>query len=90
MYNRHNSSMNERGKGKGCPNTPVIVIRLTPTRISRNAVWIEVTSHKQEEWKKPAKSIYVDITTKTGLKILMTLQKKLIINNVSVRKLTKI
>jgi len=67
MYNRHNSRMNDRGKGEGCPNTPVIVICLTPTRISRNAVWIEVTSHKEEGWKKLAKSIYMDMTTKTGL-----------------------
>jgi hypothetical protein len=90
MYNRHNSRMNERRKWEGCPNIPVIVTCLSPTRISRNAVWIEVTSHKEKGREKLAKSIYTDITTKTGLKILMTLQQKLIINYVSVRKLTKI
>jgi len=52
MYNRLNSRLNERKKGEGCPNTPVTVICLTPTRIIRNAVWIEVTSHKEEGLKK--------------------------------------
>jgi hypothetical protein len=77
------------GRGKDAP-THQLVICLIPTRISRKAVWIEVTLRKEEGWKKLAKSIYTNITTKTGLNILMTLQQKLIINYVSVRKVTKI
>ena len=36
MYNGQNSNMNERRNGERCPNIPVFVICLRPTRISRN------------------------------------------------------
>jgi hypothetical protein len=48
MYNSHNSSMNDRRNGERYCNIPIFVICLTPTRISRTAVWIEITSYKEE------------------------------------------
>jgi hypothetical protein len=44
MYNSHNSSTNDRRNGERYPNIPIFVTCLTPTSISRNAVWIEITS----------------------------------------------